>query len=69
MPLPPPPPSTEGHRDRDVPREIGQIVRALEDRGPADRDELAGLVGGKYWGDERFDRRCGWPYLTVSSSG
>lgn len=56
MPLPPPTPSTEGRRDRHVPREIGQIVRALEDQGPAGREELAVLVGGKYWETERFDR-------------
>ncbi|MGH3444326.1 MAG: hypothetical protein ACRDPB_03015 [Nocardioidaceae bacterium] len=56
MPIPPPPSSTEGHRDRDVRREIALIVRALEDEGPVELDALSMLVGGKYWEGERFDR-------------
>ena len=55
-PMPPPKPSTEGPRDRQVFHEIGQIVRALEAhgphhaRGPA-RGGRRTLVGGA-----RFDR-------------
>jgi MFS family permease len=40
--------------EQDLDREIDAIGRALEDRGPLDRDELAGLVGARYWGPGRF---------------
>ncbi|HET7387683.1 MAG TPA: hypothetical protein VFJ19_13580 [Nocardioidaceae bacterium] len=56
MPIPPPPSSTEGHRDRDVRREIAMIVRALEGEGPLELDGLSILVGAKYWEEGRFDR-------------
>lgn len=56
MPMPPPKASTEGHRDRQVSHEIGQIVRALKADGPRDRDDLATLVGAAYWEPDRFDR-------------
>jgi len=56
MPMPPPKASTEGRRDRQVFHEMGQIVRALEDRGPQRPDELQNLVGAPYWEQGRFDR-------------
>jgi hypothetical protein len=56
MPMPPPKASTEGRRDRQVFHEMGQIVRALEDSGPSDPDDLARLVGAQYWEGGRFDR-------------
>ena len=56
MPMPPPKASTEGHRDRQVFHEMGQIVRALEADGPASADDLAKRVGAAYWEQHRFDR-------------
>jgi hypothetical protein len=54
--MPPPKPSTEGKRDRQVFHEMGQIVRALEANGPQPPDRLAELVGAAYWERDRFDR-------------
>lgn len=56
MPMPPPKATTESPRDRQVFHEMGQLVRALEDRGPQTPDDLAGLVGATYWEGGRFDR-------------
>ena len=56
MPMPPPKPSTEGRRDRQVLHEMGQLVRALEARGPLPPDDLRTLVGGDWWEEGRFDR-------------
>ena len=56
MPMPPPKASTESPRDRQVFHEMGQIVRALERRGPQHPDDLAVLVGAPYWEKGRFDR-------------
>ena len=56
MPMPPPKPSTEGRRDRQVFHEMGQLVRAVEANGPTDPDQLATLVGAAYWEQDRFDR-------------
>ncbi|MDI6909694.1 hypothetical protein [Nocardioides sp.] len=56
MPMPPPKPSTEGKRDRQVFHEMGQIVRALEAEGPQPPDVLARIVGATYWERDRFDR-------------
>jgi hypothetical protein len=56
MPMPPPQASTEGKRDRQVFHEMGQIVRALEAKGPQRPEELAELVGAAYWEHDRFDR-------------
>ena len=56
MPMPPPKPSTEGRRDRQVFHEMGQIVRALETRGPQTADDLGGLVGAAFWEQDRFER-------------
>jgi hypothetical protein len=38
----------------DLDREIDEIARALDERGPTNRDELAALVGARYWGPGRF---------------
>jgi hypothetical protein len=56
MPMPPPKPSTEGRRDRQVFHEMGQLVRAVEQNGPVTQDELATLVGACYWEPGRFER-------------
>jgi hypothetical protein len=56
MPMPPPKATTESPRDRQVFHEMGQIVRALEDRGPLPPDELHELLGASYWEEGRFDR-------------
>ncbi|HEV7882382.1 MAG TPA: MFS transporter [Solirubrobacteraceae bacterium] len=40
--------------EQDLDREIAEIARALEERGPTDRDRLAELVGARYWGPGRF---------------
>jgi uncharacterized protein YcaQ len=55
-PMPPPKASTEGPRDRQVLHEMGQIVRALEARGPLAPDDLREIVGGTWWEEHRFDR-------------
>jgi hypothetical protein len=54
--MPPPKATTESPRDRQVFHEMGQIVRALEDRGPQRPDELQELLGARYWEHGRFDR-------------
>ena len=56
MPMPPPKPSTEGKRDRQVFHEMGQIVRAVETLGPLSSEELHAAVGAPYWEQQRFDR-------------
>jgi hypothetical protein len=56
MPMPPPKPTTEGPRDRQINSEMGQIVRALKAQGPLEPDQLASAVGARYWEDGRFDR-------------
>lgn len=45
MPMPPPKPSTEGPRDRQVFHEMGQIVGALETSGPQQPDGLVHRTG------------------------
>ncbi len=56
MPMPPPKPSTEGVRDRQVTHEMQQIMRALHANGPQYPPSLRGLVGADYWDADRFDR-------------
>lgn len=56
MPMPPPKATTESPRDRQVFHEMGQIVRALEQRGPQRPDDLSALVGAPYWESGRFER-------------
>lgn len=60
MPMPPPKPSTEGPRDRQVFAEMGQLLRALEANGPQRPDDLQRLVGAAYWEPDRFDRALGF---------
>ena len=55
-PMPPPKPSTEGPRDRQVLHEMGQIVRALQANGPTPPDRLREVVGGQWWEEGRFER-------------
>jgi MFS family permease len=45
--------------EQDLDREIAEIGRALDERGPTDRDELAALVGARYWGPGRFRAALG----------
>ncbi|MGN6871204.1 MAG: MFS transporter [Solirubrobacteraceae bacterium] len=40
--------------EQDLDREIDELTRALDERGPTDRDDLAELVGARYWGPGRF---------------
>lgn len=56
MPMPPPKPTTESPRDRQVAHEVGQLVRALKQEGPQQPDDLARLVGAAYWPAGRFER-------------
>jgi len=56
MPMPPPKPSVEGPRDRQVSHETGQMVRALRAEGPQKPDALEHLVGARFWEPGRFDR-------------
>lgn len=56
MPMPPPKPSSEGHRDRQVVHEMGQIVRAVGAEGPLAPEELSRLVGARFWEEGRFER-------------
>lgn len=55
MPMPPPKPSTEGRRDRQVFHEMGQIVRALETEGPQSPEDLERITGARFWEGNRFD--------------
>jgi hypothetical protein len=45
--MPPPKPSTEGRRDRQIFHEMGQIVRALEQEGPQTPERLAEIGGAR----------------------
>ena len=56
MPMPPPKPSTEGTRDRQVLSEVGQITRALHAEGSQSPETLATLVGSTYWESGRYDQ-------------
>lgn len=56
MPMPPPRASTEAPRDRQVFHEMGQIVRALEVKGPQTPEHLSDLVGAAFWEGGRFER-------------
>jgi hypothetical protein len=59
MPMPPPKPTTESARDRQVGHEIRQLVRALREQGPQTAEELGRLVGAPYWERGRFERAVG----------
>ena len=56
MPMPPPKPSTEGPRDRQVMAEVGQLTRALHTEGSQSPDALSRLVGASYWEPGRYER-------------
>lgn len=56
MPMPPPKPSSEGPRDRQVVHETRKIVRAVRELGPVSREDLAAAVGAAYWEDDHFDK-------------
>lgn len=56
MPMPPPRASWEPRRDHQVAHEMSQIVRALHENGAQSPEQLASLVGARYWDEERFDR-------------
>jgi hypothetical protein len=56
MPMPPPKPTTEGPRDRQVMAEVGQLTRALQTEGPQSSEALSGLVGANYWEPGRYER-------------
>jgi hypothetical protein len=53
--MPPPKPSTEGTRDRQVTHEIGQVVRALQAEGPQSPADLETLLGARFWEADRFE--------------
>ncbi|MGH2474512.1 MAG: hypothetical protein ACRDIL_04550 [Candidatus Limnocylindrales bacterium] len=53
--MPPPRPSTEG-RDRLLEHEVAQVLRALRSEGPQSSEDLAGLVGARFWEPGRFVR-------------
>lgn len=55
MPMPPPKP-TDGPRDRQTVNELGQLIRALKEEGPLTPEDLATLVGARFWKRRRFDR-------------
>jgi hypothetical protein len=40
--------------DVDLDREIDLVGRAVDERGALDREELARVVGGRFWGPGRF---------------
>ena len=40
--------------ERALDREIDAIAQALAEQGPTRRDELARIVGARYWGPGRF---------------
>jgi MFS family permease len=40
--------------DEDLDREVEVLARALEERGPTEREELERLVGARFWGPGRF---------------
>jgi hypothetical protein len=56
MPMPPPKPSTEGKRDRQVQSEVRQITRALHAEGSQSPEALEKLVGSAYWEDGRYEQ-------------
>jgi len=56
MPMPPPKPSTEGPRDRQVAHEIAQIAKALRTEGPTDADSLQERLAARFWEPGRFER-------------
>jgi hypothetical protein len=46
--------TSELGEDRDIEREIGEIVTALRDQGPMRRRDLRRAVESRFWGPGRF---------------
>jgi hypothetical protein len=46
--------TSELGEDRDIEREVGEIVTALRDQGPMSRRELRRAVESRFWGPGRF---------------
>jgi MFS family permease len=42
--------------DRDIEREVDELVRALRDKGPMSRRGLRQAAASRYWGPDRFSR-------------
>ena len=40
--------------EQDLDREIDELARALDERGPTSRRDLEALVGARHWGPGRF---------------
>ncbi len=47
-------PRSQTGAERALDREIDVLARALDEHGPTDRQDLARLVGARYWGPGRF---------------
>ncbi|MCX6462269.1 MAG: hypothetical protein NTW05_01560, partial [Pseudonocardiales bacterium] len=52
------PPSPRAEHEA-LDREVDMLARALAEHGPADRKELARIVGARYWGPGRFGSALG----------
>ncbi|GAA3223762.1 hypothetical protein GCM10017691_11090 [Pseudonocardia petroleophila] len=52
------PPSVRAEHEA-LDREVDVLARALAEHGPADRKELARIVGARYWGPGRFGSALG----------
>jgi hypothetical protein len=46
--------TSEVGEDRDIERELAEIVRVLRDEGPMSRRELRRAVESRFWGPGRF---------------
>jgi hypothetical protein len=46
--------TSEVGEDRDIEREVGEIVTALRDHGPMRRRDLRRTVESRFWGPGRF---------------
>jgi hypothetical protein len=46
--------TSEVGEDRDIEREMGEIVAALRDHGPMSRRDLRRAVESRFWGPGRF---------------
>jgi hypothetical protein len=46
--------TSELGEDRDIEREVGELIRVLRDDGPMNRRELRRAVESRYWGPGRF---------------
>ena len=55
-PVDPDPAPAPAPGDRQLLREVGQVVRALEANGRCTEQELAVLVGAPYWERNRYER-------------